>query len=199
MATIAENLKRLRKLRGLSQTALAEKAGVAQQLISQIERGENKKTTELPALASALGAAVHEIDEDYTPDISGIPTAIVPLLSWVSAGALMREDIADEAKGTIRMADLSPTGDWIALSVVGDSMDRISPPESVILVDRRDKTLVSNACYVISDDEGNATYKRYRPEPMRFEPVSTNPNHEPIFPDNDPIIVGRVRRSILSM
>jgi hypothetical protein len=34
---------------------------------------------------------------------------------------------------------------------------------------------------------------------MRFEPVSTNPQHEPIFPDNDPIIVGRVRRSIINM
>lgn len=29
--------------------------------------------------------------------------------------------------------------------------------------------------------------------PMRFEPVSFNPRHEPIFPDNDPIVVGKVR------
>ena len=199
MATISENLIRLRKLKRFSQVKLAEKSGVSQQLISQLETGKNQTTTELPAIASALGVAVHEIDEAYTPDEGGIPTATVPHLSWISAGAMLREDIADEARGAIRVADLPPTGDWIALTVVGDSMDRISPPESIILVDRRDKRLISNACYVIADDEGNATYKRYRPGPVRFEPVSTNPIHEPIFPEHDPIIVGRVRRSILEM
>lgn len=124
-------------------------------------------------------------------------SVVVPLLSWISAGAMMRDDVADEALGTINLADL-PDGDWIALVVRGDSMDRISPPESKIFVDRRDKQLVPNALYVISDDEGNATYKRYRPgPPMRFEPVSTNPANEPIFPEREPLIVGRVKRSVL--
>ena len=123
----------------------------------------------------------------------------VPLLSMISAGELMRDDIADEALGRIKVSDL-PAGDWIALKVVGDSMDRISPPESVILVNRRDKRLVPNRPYVIADESGNATYKRYRPgPPMRFEPVSTNPKHEPIFPQNEPVIVGRVKRSMIDM
>lgn len=198
MGTIGENLRRLRKLAGLSQTALAAKAGVSQQLISQLERGENEKTLELPALAGALGVGVHEIDEDYTPDASGIPTLVVPILSWVSAGAMTQDNVADEAIGTIRFADL-PSGDWIALRVRGDSMDRISPPDSTILVNRRDKALVANACYVIADENGDATYKRYRPDPMRFEPVSTNDRHVPIFPDQEPLIVGRVRRSMIDM
>lgn len=122
----------------------------------------------------------------------------VPLLSWVSAGAMMREDVADEALGHIKIANL-PAGDWIALEVRGDSMDRISPPQSIIAVNRRDKHLVANACYVIGDGEGNATYKRFRPNPMRFEPVSTNPKHETLFPDNEPVIVGRVKRSMIDM
>ncbi len=123
----------------------------------------------------------------------------VPYLAWVSAGAMIRDDIADEALGLIRVADLPASGDWIALKLSGDSMDRISPPDSIIFVDRSDRNLVPNGCYVISDVEGNATYKRYRSGPMHFEPVSTNPQHEPIFPDNDPIIVGRVRRSIVDI
>jgi SOS-response transcriptional repressor LexA len=123
----------------------------------------------------------------------------VPLLSMISAGDLMRDDVADEALGHIKVSDL-PVGDWIALRVVGDSMDRISPPESIILVNRRDKRLVPNRPYVIADEHGNATYKRYRPgPPMRFEPVSTNPKHEPIFPQQEPVIVGRVKRSMIDM
>lgn len=196
---IGENLKALRKLKKLSQAKVAELSGVSQQLISQLETGAAEKTTELPALAQALGVGVHELDPSYSTDASGVPTLNVPYLAWVSAGTMMREDVADEALGVLRVADLSASGDWIALKVSGDSMDRISPPDSIIFVDRKDTGLVTNACYVIADDEGNATYKRFRSGPTRFEPVSTNPTHEPIFPDNDPIIVGRVRRSIINM
>lgn len=199
MGIVGENLRSIRKSKSLSQTKVAELSGVSQQLISQLETGQTERTTELPALAQALGVGVHELDPSYTPDAEGIPTLSVPYLAWVSAGAMIRDDIADEALGHIRVADLPVSGDWIALKVSGDSMDRISPPDSIIFVDRSDRNLVPNGCYVISDVEGNATYKRYRSSPVRFEPVSSNPRHEPIFPDNDPIVVGRVRRSILNM
>ncbi len=122
----------------------------------------------------------------------------IPILTTVSAGALQRDDVSDEAKGTVTVGQL-PIGDWIALEVSGDSMDRISPPTSIIVVNRADKTLVPNGCYVIADENGDATYKRYRPAPDRFEPVSTNAELEAIFPDNTPTIIGRVRMSILKM
>jgi len=122
----------------------------------------------------------------------------VPVLSWVSAGELTKEDLADESFGSIKVGSLPP-GDWIALKVIGDSMDRISPPDSTILVNRSDRRLVPNACYVIADTNGDATYKRYRPDPMRFEPVSTNKDLEAIFPDQEPLVVGRVRRSMIDM
>lgn len=123
----------------------------------------------------------------------------VPLISWVSAGQMSFPDITDEIIGFVIEGDLDPEGDWIALRVVGDSMDRISPPDSIIFVDRKDKVLVPNACYVISNDGGEATYKRFRSNPMRFEPVSTNPAHEPIYPSREPLIVGRVKKSVIAM
>lgn len=67
--TIASNLQRLRKAAKLSQTTLAKLSGVSQQLISQIETGENNSTKELPALAKALGVSVAEIDENYAGEI----------------------------------------------------------------------------------------------------------------------------------
>ncbi|BAQ18347.1 hypothetical protein GL4_2914 [Methyloceanibacter caenitepidi] len=69
-------------------------------------------------------------------------------------------------------------------------------------MDRKDKRLIANACYVITDGEsGDATYKRYRPDPARWEPVSTNAEHEPIYvtEDSKPTVVGRVRRTLLDM
>lgn len=122
----------------------------------------------------------------------------VPLLGQISAGVLRLDDFSGQHKGTITVGPLPP-GDWLALEVDGDSMDRISPEKSIIILNRRDKRLVPNGCYVIADEDGSATYKRYRPNPDRFEPVSTNPEHEPIFPDQMPPVVGRVHMSILRM
>lgn len=126
------------------------------------------------------------------------PVAVeVPLLAMISAGRLMQDDIRDDARSILYVGGLQP-GDWIALEVEGTSMDRVSPPGSRIIVNRKDKQLVPNACYVIDDGEGNSTYKRYRPDPHRFEPVSTF-EHETLFPENEPTVVGRVRFSILPM
>mgnify|MGYP000851157810 CR=1 FL=1 len=129
----------------------------------------------------------------------------VKLISWGSAGALVQpetsispEDL--EYAPTVFTTDLDASGDWIALRVDGDSMNRISPHDSIIFVNRRDRKLVPNACYIIADGEGGATYKRYRP-PNTWEPVSTNPAHRPMeLPDGQhPEIIGRVRKTVLAM
>lgn len=62
---IPENLKRLRKREDLSQGELAAKAGVAQQLISQLETGKNSSTKMLPQIARALNSTAAEIDPNY--------------------------------------------------------------------------------------------------------------------------------------
>lgn len=134
------------------------------------------------------------------PAASQPATISVTLVSWVSAGGFTERDgvTSSDALDTLRIADIKP-GQWIALRVEGDSMDRISPPESVILVDMADRKLVPNACYVIASEDGSATYKRYRPSPDRFEPVSVNAEHEPIFPNGAIRVIGRVRRTMLDM
>jgi SOS-response transcriptional repressor LexA len=127
------------------------------------------------------------------------PLQRIPILTWVSAGTMARDDGQQDIIGETDAADLDPKGRWIALRVEGDSMDRISPPGSLIFVNMKDRRLVPNACYIITNGDGEATYKRFRANPPRFEPVSTNPAHEPIFPDGEPAVLGRVRRSVLEM
>jgi SOS-response transcriptional repressor LexA len=102
---------------------------------------------------------------------------------------------SDEFPG-IEAAGLPP-GDWFALTVEGDSMDRISPPGSIIFVNRRDRKLIPNGCYVILNEDGEATYKRYRPDPDRFEPVSGNKDLDPLFPKGTITVIGRVRRTMM--
>lgn len=124
----------------------------------------------------------------------------VPLISWISAGQLADQDaVLDWSEfNTVAATDL-PAGDWIALKVEGNSMNKISPPESTILVNRKDKRLVANACYVIADETGRATYKRYRPnakppyQPASYEKV------EPPKLEGAITVIGRVRRSSIDM
>ena len=183
----------VRKRVGLKIEELAERAGLSTTYVWRMERGErNVSLKNLQKLADALGVAPSDLIESK-------PVADVPILSWVSAGMMARDDVQQDVVGEIRMSDLDPRGEWMALRVEGDSMDRISPPGSLILVDLTDKALVPNACYIITDSDSQATYKRFRSNPPRFEPVSTNPSHQPIFPDGEPAVIGRVRRSLIDM
>ncbi|MUZ63223.1 phage repressor protein [Agrobacterium vitis] len=188
---------------GLSANAASVKAGISKDAIRNIQRAcksgrDGISITTLIKLAPVLQTTPSWLLEGS----SNANQFRVPKISWVSAGAF---DTADTVHSfdefpTIETSGL-PDGDWVALEVQGDSMDRISPPGSVIFVNRADRKLSHNACYIIQDVDGSATYKRYRQSPMRFEPVSTNPEHETIYPNDNstPNVFGRVSRSVIEM
>jgi SOS-response transcriptional repressor LexA len=127
----------------------------------------------------------------------------VPLLDTVTAGKLRSpsSQIPVEDVPLLAFADLG-RGDFFALKVDGDSMDRVSPDGSVIVVNQADRTLVSGKAYVVSQ-RGEATFKLWRADPPRFAPYSTNPLHEPIFvkskADAEKMVVGRVKRTVLDL
>jgi transcriptional regulator with XRE-family HTH domain len=59
---LADNLRLMRVMRRLSQTVLAEEAGVTQALVSAIERGRANPTLDsLERLALVLGVRVDEL------------------------------------------------------------------------------------------------------------------------------------------
>lgn len=127
----------------------------------------------------------------------------IPLLDKVAAGKLRSptSQIPIEDVPLLAFADLG-RGDFFALTVEGDSMDRISPDGSIIVVNQADRTLVAGRPYVISR-RGEATFKLWRSDPPRFAPYSVNPVHEPIFvkskADAERMVVGRVKRTVLDL
>jgi SOS-response transcriptional repressor LexA len=127
----------------------------------------------------------------------------VPLLDKVAAGKLKSptSQIPVEDVPLLAFADLG-RGEFFALSVEGDSMDRISPEGSIIVVNQVDRTLISGKPYVFSV-RGAATFKLWRPDPPRLAPFSTNPMHEPIFvkskAEAEKLVVGRVKRTVLDL
>lgn len=63
---LSENLRRLRDAAGMSQQALAEKAGVSWSIIASLEQGKsaNPRLSTLRALATALGVKLHDLAGD---------------------------------------------------------------------------------------------------------------------------------------
>lgn len=194
---------------GLSQEELAQRVRrqggeIHQTGIDKIEKRDTSRPRYLKEIAIGLGVTEDWLLTGKEPkervgELDAPRAAVIPIVTWVSAGAMAQEEGQQDVIGQVETGRLDPRGRWVALRVEGDSMDRISPPGSVILVNLNDRRLVPNACYVISNGDGDVTYKRFRPNPSRFEPVSTNPSHEPIFPDGEPVVVGRVRKTILDM
>lgn len=88
-----------------------------------------------------------------------------------------------------------PKGEWLALQIQGDSMDRIAADGALIFINRADQRLVHNKFYVFSDADGAATFKQYREgNPPRLHPYSNNPDHETIQMTEGMMPLGRVGR-----
>lgn len=137
-------------------------------------------------------------NHDLIPDL-----VRVPLISWVAAGRLAdsSSQIPVEDVPLLAFADLGK-GDFFALTVKGDSMDRLSPDGSIIIVDRSDTDLVPGKPFVFYEKTEGTTYKLWRPEPVpRLDPHSWNSANQPIFikRKRDFGIIGRVRRTLLDL
>lgn len=63
MSNIANNLRKLRKAKGLSQERLARLANIANNTIVKIEAGKNKNPTldTLKKIAKALGVSIEDL------------------------------------------------------------------------------------------------------------------------------------------
>lgn len=199
----------------LKQKDLAAELKISQPVVHSLLSGNrNIQENEISILEKHFRSSFKEFSENYT-DNSKLPSARqappsisgairVPLVSWVSAGAMAKDEHYQDDFNDYPIAyapDLDPNGDWIALRVDGRSMDKISPHDSIIFVNRNEKNLVPNACYVVSDGNGGATYKRYK-SPNQFEAVSTKSNEYKTITfeqGQEPEIIGRVRKTILSM
>lgn len=91
MSTLGENLKKIRKAKKFTQKDLAQKSGVKQSVISDLETGNAKSTGSILELANALGVTAEELKKGVIGEIeqsNAIPikARMAPVLSWVQAG-----------------------------------------------------------------------------------------------------------------
>lgn len=83
-----------------------------------------------------------------------------------------------------------------AMIVRGDSMDQIAGDGSIVVVDYSQRDLKDGDLAVFQNEQGEATFKRYRRrgQDAWLQPESDNPRHAPIVPTGieDIRVIGRV-------
>jgi SOS-response transcriptional repressor LexA len=197
---------------GMSQSDLARR--LAERLrvdfdrskINKIVLGKRKVSAdELFAIEEATGYPAPATLRDAAPPEKGSSKIVqVPLLDNVTAGKLKTpsSQIPVEDVPLLAFADLG-RGEFFALRLEddADSMDRVSPPGSVVIVNKADRELRNGKYYIFSID-GETTYKMWvDDEPAYLAPYSTNPTHKPIFVrrKRDFDVIGRVKRTVLDL
>ncbi|MDV7568827.1 XRE family transcriptional regulator [Acinetobacter baumannii] len=105
MATLGENLKAIRKAKKMTQKELAQKSGVKQSVISDLETGNAKSTGSILELANALGVTAEElkkgvVGELITTNVVPIQARMAPVLSWVQAGNFTNVESVDMSQVT---------------------------------------------------------------------------------------------------
>jgi SOS-response transcriptional repressor LexA len=197
---------RLKEL-GIGAVEAATKNGLGRDYIRDFleEKKASFSAAKLPLVAKALKWSVAELQNEPATPKRHSSTApritMVPLLDRVTAGRLRgpASQIPVEDVPLLAFADLG-RGDFFALEVDGDSMDRYSPEGSIIVVNRTERDLVNGRSYVFSLN-GETTYKVWQGGDIPYlAPHSTNPMNKPIFfKKRDLEVIGRVKRTLLDL
>lgn len=171
------------KERGTKQVAVARILGISTDKVSKSFKGpEVRRFTadETSTLLRFLG---------LTPTKPEGPR-MLPVIGLVPAGNW--KEAVEHPIDWIHSPDPNLPDETFVVRVEGDSMDEVAPDGANIVVNPRDKQLVTRKFYIIRNAEGDVTFKQFMPDPARFVPVSSNTDHKPIIVGEDWFeIVGR--------
>jgi SOS-response transcriptional repressor LexA len=199
--SLGRAIRAAREAKRISQHELGEIVGKGQTTISSWERDRTSPDrADAVKLISKLGMTIEQFSNILLLQ-AGPSFVEVPVLSWVSAGRVSDVGSLEVASAdeTVALSDL-PAGEYFITEVVGDSMDRVSPEGSRVVVNVSDKRLIPGKAYIFSL-RGETTYKFYQRDPIqRLEPFSTNPSNRTIYLGEEGwSVVGRVFRSWIDL
>lgn len=189
--TVANRLHVVRRAQGMTLQQVADRAGTTFGQVHKLEKSMRPLTMEwIERLAKALGVPESELMPN-----AAAPAAVraIPVLGEIAAGN-WREAV-QFAKAEVMVAG-APVNAF-ALEPVGDSMNKLLPNGGYVVIDPDDADLREGKVYAVMNGEGETTLKRYRSNPARLEPCSTNPAHQAINLGRENFtIVGRAMSAV---
>ncbi len=187
-------LKEIREKKGLSRETLAELVETTKGQIYQLETGQRRLSDVwLARIAPVLGVPQGALLSDGA-EYDAIKSAIkeIPVIDYVQAGEFVdNPNPYPKGEGMETIFVEYKHNRVFGLKVKGDSMDKVFKDGTIVIVDYTDTDLVDRKYYVISNGDGGSV-KLYRANPIRFEPESFSGEYDPIFPDANTRVIGRV-------
>ena len=173
---VRQKMKELR----ITQQQIADRLDVHQSAMSNILNGTRQvKVHEASVIYKMLGL-------DRPPDIH-----MVPVIGLTNAGN-WREAIQNPG-GTVPMPNGRAGERAFAVEVKGDSMDQLFEEGEFVVCDPDQVQLYNDKVYLIENEEHETQVKLYRANPARFEPMSSNETHQPLFVGQNQVrVIGRV-------
>ncbi|CAK1244724.1 SOS-response transcriptional repressor LexA (RecA-mediated autopeptidase) (LexA) [Fructobacillus cardui] len=181
-------LRQMRKSKGLTIGQLSAYTGLNSGFISQVETGKRNtpKIETLDRIAKGLRISHEEILKmagifDTIPNelpISSTPSTVsIPIYGRISAGYPegAKEDIEGNIKIDDELIERYGKDNLIGLRVNGESMNKVVPNGAVAVLAKIDTCEITNGdiCGVIIDGESATLKHVYRyPDRIRFEPDS---------------------------
>lgn len=188
---------RMKRLR-LTQDDIARALICDRTVVSKIIAGKQTlKLDQVVPLAQMLEVSPFEVlfRADMWKGRRPVMVRGAALLSEVEAGRFVEPPAEPPVSGESVIVEY-PHETVFALIVRGDSMDRIAPEGSVIVIDYSYRDLKDGDLGVFRNDRGEATFKRYRVRGGEawLQPESDNPRHAPVFPADGATIeaIGKV-------
>ncbi len=206
-----DRLKAARQYAGLKQGPLAEKAGLTQTSISDLERGKSKATAHVVKIADACGVSAIWLSDNIGPMVvdskedSNVSMAEqpahsyrYPVISWVSAGSWAEavEPYPVGISDRYEFSEYNSKGPAFWLEVKGDSMT--SPvgtsiaQGSLILVDTEVEATPGRLVVAKLPDSNEATFKKLVSDGGRLYLKPLNPGYPTEVFDENCRIVGVV-------
>ena len=190
VSELGKNIKARMKALGITQSELAERANLTQVMIHKLTSGKSTKSTRIVDLARALhctpeellygmgpsGTSVTEPLRAYEANAELQKATLVPLISWVMAGAWC-ESPDNYATGDAEEwmpAPYKHGNRAFCLKVIGDSMSPEYREDEIILVDP-DVEARHNDDVVVRTTNGQHTFKRLQITPDGMYLLALNP------------------------
>lgn len=204
---IGERIRQARKSRGLSQADLARRIGVSQPAIANWESGiHDPRRLTLAKLAETLEApldwlaagdrSVAESDKHAAAAYIRRPVRHVPVISLRSASLLAKDVTADPH---IMAEDYIPVtigpSRLFAVFINDPAVNLAFLPDTLVVIDYHD-CQPGDGEFCLADVKQTPTLRRWRANPARLEPASSETGHQDIAMTPDISIIGCVRVSI---
>lgn len=191
---VGAQIRKYRKMRGMTQKELGLKVGVKHNTISAYENGTNEpEQNTLFAIADVLGVSINDLFPSPTNMEPAAPDlARIPVLGSIACGEpiLAEENISEYIYMPV---DRLPSGRLFYLRAKGSSMEPTIPDGSLVLIREQPEVESGAIAAVIVNDDTEATLKRVKYQGNMIILMPDNPKYEPIVvtPDNHVRIIGR--------